>query len=49
MVTARKEAALAMRKTDVVLEVLDARVPFSASNPMVESLRRRTSGPRSRF
>jgi ribosome biogenesis GTPase A len=39
MATARKEAALAMRKTDVVLEVLDARVPFSSRNPLVEKLR----------
>jgi len=40
MVTARKEAALAMRKTDVVIEVLDARVPRSAINPIFEELRR---------
>jgi ribosome biogenesis GTPase A len=40
MVTARKEAALAMRKTDVVIEVLDARVPGSSRNPMIEQLRR---------
>jgi ribosome biogenesis GTPase A len=40
MVTARKEAALAMRKTDVVIEVLDARVPLSSRNPMIEQLRR---------
>ena len=40
MVTARKEAALAMRKTDVVIEVLDARVPRSAINPIFEQLRR---------
>ncbi|HKO92148.1 MAG TPA: ribosome biogenesis GTPase YlqF [Polyangiaceae bacterium] len=45
MVTARKEAALAMRKTDVVLEVLDARVPFSSCNPLVESLRRQNQRP----
>jgi len=45
MVTARKEAALAMRKTDVVLEVLDARVPFSSCNPLVESLRRENQRP----
>jgi ribosome biogenesis GTPase A len=45
MVTARKEAALAMRKTDVVLEVLDARVPFSSCNPQVESLRRENQRP----
>jgi ribosome biogenesis GTPase A len=40
MVTARKEAALAMRKTDVVIEVLDARVPNSSRNPVIEQLRR---------
>jgi ribosome biogenesis GTPase A len=40
MVTARKEAALAMRKTDVVIEVLDARVPGASRNPMIEQLRR---------
>jgi len=40
MVTARKEAAIAMRKTDVVIEVLDARVPYSSRNPMIEELRR---------
>jgi ribosome biogenesis GTPase A len=40
MVTARKEAAIAMRKTDVVIEVLDARVPLSSRNPVFEELRR---------
>jgi ribosome biogenesis GTPase A len=40
MVTARKEAAIAVRKTDVVIEVLDARVPFSSRNPVFEELRR---------
>jgi ribosome biogenesis GTPase A len=45
MVTARKEAALTMRKTDVVLEVLDARVPFSSCNPLVEALRRQNQRP----
>jgi ribosome biogenesis GTPase A len=40
MVTARKEAAIAMRKTDVVIEVLDARVPRSSRNPVIEELRR---------
>jgi ribosome biogenesis GTPase A len=40
MVTARKEAAIAMRKTDVVIEVLDARVPYSSRNPVIEELRR---------
>jgi ribosome biogenesis GTPase A len=45
MVTARKQAALAMRKTDVVIEVLDARVPYSSLNPLVESLRRENQRP----
>ena len=40
MVAARKEAALAMRKTDVVIEVLDARVPRSSKNPVIEQLRK---------
>ena len=40
MVPARKEAALAMRKTDVVIEVLDARAPLSSRNPVFEDLRR---------
>lgn len=31
---------MAMRKTDVVIEVLDARVPFSSKNPVIEELRR---------
>jgi ribosome biogenesis GTPase A len=43
MVTARKEAAIAMRKTDVVIEVLDARVPLSSLNPVFEELRRENS------
>jgi ribosome biogenesis GTPase A len=45
MVAARKEAALTMRKTDVVLEILDARVPFSSCNPLVETLRRQNQRP----
>ncbi|MEY2934153.1 MAG: hypothetical protein RL033_4902 [Pseudomonadota bacterium] len=42
---ARKEAAETLRKTDVVLEVLDARVPFSSCNPMIEELRRKLQRP----
>jgi ribosome biogenesis GTPase A len=45
MVAARKMAAEALRKTDVVIEVLDARVPFSSCNPMVEKLRRECQRP----
>ncbi|HYO93697.1 MAG TPA: ribosome biogenesis GTPase YlqF [Polyangiaceae bacterium] len=40
MATARKEVAEAMRKTDVVVEVLDARVPHSSQSPLIERLRR---------
>jgi ribosome biogenesis GTPase A len=42
---ARKEAAETLRKTDVVLEVLDARVPFSSCNPLIEALRRQLQRP----
>ncbi len=42
---ARKEAAETLRKTDVVLEVLDARVPFSSCNPGIEELRRKLQRP----
>lgn len=36
---ARKEMAQVLPATDVILEVLDARIPFSSENPMLESLR----------
>lgn len=36
---ARKEMAQVLPDTDVILEVLDARIPFSSENPMLESLR----------
>ncbi len=39
MATARREAGETMRRTDVVIEVLDARVPFSSASPLVEQLR----------
>jgi ribosome biogenesis GTPase A len=39
MATARKKAAETMAKIDVVIEVLDARLPGASSNPMVEQLR----------
>src|SRR5207237_10735472 len=40
MAAARKEAAEQMENTDVVIEVLDARLPEASSNPMVEQLRK---------
>src|SRR5437868_3961434 len=39
MATARKKAAETMAKIDVVIEVLDARLPGASSNPMIEQLR----------
>src|SRR5438874_5844424 len=45
MATARREAAVTMRKTDVVIEVLNARAPLSSRNPMVDELRRENQRP----
>lgn len=39
MIAARKKAAESMRMTDLVIEVLDARVPRSSCNPTFEALR----------
>ncbi|WP_126444589.1 ribosome biogenesis GTPase YlqF [Sulfuricystis multivorans] len=39
MVSARKKAAETMARTDVVIEVLDARCPEASSNPMIRELR----------
>jgi len=39
MNAARKKAAEAMENTDLVIEVLDARLPEASCNPMIEQLR----------
>lgn len=39
MNAARKKAAEAMEKTDLVIEVLDGRLPEASRNPMIEQLR----------
>ena len=39
MTSARKNAAETMERTDVVIEVLDARLPEASSNPMIHQLR----------
>src|SRR5205085_2989521 len=39
MNTARKEAAKTMEVIDVVVEVLDARIPDASCNPLIEELR----------
>ena len=45
MTLARKQAADAMADTDVVMEVLDARLPQASTNPMIHALRRHRSRP----
>ncbi len=45
MLTARKDAVAAMGKTDVVIEVLDARAPRSSCNPVIETLRKQNRRP----
>jgi ribosome biogenesis GTPase A len=45
MVTARSEAAETMRRIDLVIEVLDARLPHSSCNPLFERLRRQGQRP----
>ncbi len=39
MNAARKKAAEAMEKVDMIIEVLDARIPQASCNPMIEQLR----------
>jgi ribosome biogenesis GTPase A len=45
MATARKEAGETMRTIDLVIEVLDARLPHSSCNPVFEGLRRQGRKP----
>lgn len=40
MNAARKKAAESMEKTDLVIEVLDARAPQASANPMIEEMRK---------
>lgn len=39
---ARKEIAEVMPQVDVIIEVIDARIPFSSENPLVPGLRKNT-------
>lgn len=39
MTSARKKASETMARTDLVIEVLDARIPMASSNPMIQELR----------
>ncbi|HEY5800283.1 MAG TPA: ribosome biogenesis GTPase YlqF [Burkholderiaceae bacterium] len=45
MNAARKKAAESMEDTDLVIEVLDARLPEASCNPLVEELRRHRAKP----
>mgnify|MGYP001146780775 CR=1 FL=1 len=45
MTTARKKAAETMALIDVVVEVLDARLPEAGSNPMIHELRAHRQRP----
>ena len=45
MNAARKKAAESMEKTDLVIEVVDARLPEASSNPMIAELRRARQRP----
>ncbi|MEW6514262.1 MAG: ribosome biogenesis GTPase YlqF [Pseudomonadota bacterium] len=45
MTSARKKAAETMAYTDVVVEVLDARLPEASSNPMIRQLREHRQRP----
>ncbi|KAA3655218.1 MAG: ribosome biogenesis GTPase YlqF [Proteobacteria bacterium] len=45
MNSARKKAAEAMAKIDVVIEVVDARLPAASSNPMIAALRAHRQRP----
>jgi ribosome biogenesis GTPase A len=45
MNAARKKAAEAMEKTDLVIEVMDARLPQASCNPMIEQLRKHRQRP----
>jgi ribosome biogenesis GTPase A len=45
MATARKKAAETMERADIVIEVLDARVPMAGSNPMIRELREHRQRP----
>jgi ribosome biogenesis GTPase A len=45
MASARKKAAETMGKIDVVVELLDARLPGASSNPLIERLRRGRQRP----
>ncbi len=45
MTSARKKASETMARTDLVIEVLDARIPEASSNPMIHELRRQRQRP----
>ncbi|PSV21798.1 ribosome biogenesis GTPase YlqF [Photobacterium leiognathi subsp. mandapamensis] len=42
---ARKEIEEALPKVDVIIEVLDARIPFSSENPLIKTFREKNDKP----
>ncbi|AJR05542.1 ribosome biogenesis GTPase YlqF [Photobacterium gaetbulicola] len=42
---ARKEIEEVLPKVDVIIEVLDARIPFSSENPLIKTFREKTNKP----
>src|SRR5438105_4468041 len=46
MAAARKKAAATLARIDMVIEVVDARLPAASSNPMIDELRRARQRPR---
>ena len=45
MNTARREAGKTMQAIDVIIEVLDARIPEASSNPLIKDLQRQSNRP----
>ena len=45
MTAAKKKAEEALETNDLVIEVLDARIPGSSTNPMIDTMRKERQRP----
>ena len=45
MSAAKKKAEEALEKNDLVVEILDARIPGSSTNPMIDAMRKERQRP----
>ena len=45
MTAAKKKAEEALEKNDLVVEILDARIPGSSTNPMIDAMRKERQRP----